>query len=95
MMTSIYKEKLQDELKILSEIPIEDIDPESVVDLSKIKINQTLPPEERVRSLLQQVGNPYVYRCGDVVIKVSFTNNGKTFQSCMEEYLATELRNIS
>ena len=84
----------KDLLKQLDNMQSEDIrsiDPESVCEISDIKIDRNLPVKERVKTLLMQTENPYVYKVNGMVVKVSFSESGKTLQSCMEEYLAAEL----
>ena len=91
-MTSIYRDALLSQLRTLRNIPINELDADTAGDLFKVKLNQALTPEERVRSLLEQVRNPYFYKHGDVMVKISFADNGKTLQACMEDYLAAELQ---
>lgn len=61
---------------------IRDIDPSTVVDIADVRIDITLPVEERVLSLLQR----YFYRCGDNLVKTSFLGND-TLQNILEAYL--------
>ena len=72
-------------------IPVAEIDPESLSELRDIKIDPDLPVEKRVLSLLRQTANPYAYLDNGMVVKISFSDSGRTLQSCMEEYLAAEL----
>ena len=53
--------------------------------------DRDLPVKERVTKLLMQTQNPYVHKVNGIVVKVSFSESGKTLQSCMEEYLAAEM----
>ena len=36
-----------------------------------------------------QIGNPYCYRCGKVVVKVSFAETDATLEDRLEHYLKT------
>ena len=92
MLAITKRNDLKNRLKFLSEIDINEVDPDSLPELAKIRIDTSLPPEERVNSLFRQVENPYFYKCGDIVVKIGFANKGKTLQSCMEEYLKSEIR---
>ena len=80
-----------DRLKEMSEIPILDVDPNTLTELDDIKIDGSLPVRDRILSLIEQTENPYVYKDKGVVVKIGFTNNGKTLQDRLEEYLATEI----
>jgi len=51
---------------------------EQLVDIRDVKIDRTLPTEERIRSFVEQIRNPYKFKVGDVVVKVSFANTQNT-----------------
>ena len=60
---------------------------EDVVDVSKITVDLELPPEQRMVELVRQMnGNPFVYRCGDILVKTSFAGTA-SLQSVLEECL--------
>ena len=75
-----------DEMK---NVDIRTVDREEVVDIRDVSIDRTLPKEERVRSFIQQIKNPYCFRCGDVIVKTSFANTETTLEDCVEHYLRT------
>ena len=43
---------------------------EQLVDIRDVKIDRTLPTEERIRSFVEQIRDPYKFKVGDVVVKV-------------------------
>ena len=45
---------------------------EVVADLREVQIDASKPVAERVESFLVQVGNPYLFKVGDVTVKVSY-----------------------
>ena len=47
---------------------------EELVDIRNVKIDRTLPSDERVRSFIEQIKNPYCFKVGDTVVKVSFAD---------------------
>lgn len=51
---------------------------EQLVDIRDVKIDRTLPTEERIRSFVEQIRDPYRFKVGDVVVKVSFANTQNT-----------------
>ena len=86
-----YYRGLPVQLEEMKHIQIKDIDPESVKEIEEIRIDKSRPVEDRIRSLIAQTGNPYVYKDCGMIVKVSFADNGKTLQSCLEDYLAAEI----
>jgi len=61
----------------------------SLVDISKIHIDPQMPREQRLADFVRQIGNPYCYKCGKIVVKVSFTDTNATLEDRLEHYLRT------
>ena len=73
----------------MKNIDIRTVDPETLVDVIKIQIDESLSPEERKREYLRQVKNPYCFRVGDVVVKCSYSNDGVTIRDRFEQLVRT------
>lgn len=82
---------LRSQLETMKSIPISEIDTDNLKELRDISIDDALPVRDRICSLIEQTGNPYFYKDGGVVVKVSFTDEGKTLQSILNEYLTAEI----
>jgi hypothetical protein len=63
------------------------VDINDLADIRNVKIDPSLPKAERQKSYLRQIKNPYLYRCGDMVVRVSFSNNGATLEDRLKQYL--------
>ena len=74
-----------EEYQKLKGVDIREIDPASAADIRGITVNPDLPPAERLLAR-QMNGNPFVYRCGDLLVKTSFTGTA-SLQSVLEECL--------
>lgn len=46
-----------------------------LVDINDVVINPALDKDKRVQSFVQQIKNPLCYRCGNYVVKISFSDN--------------------
>ena len=64
------------------------VDRESLADIREVQVDGSLPKEQRFRDFLQQIRNPYCYRCGKIVVKVSFADTDATLEDRLEHYLA-------
>ena len=59
-----------------------------LVDINDVVINPALDRDKRVQSFVQQIKNPLCYKCGDYVVKISFSDNEeRTIENCFEDYL--------
>ncbi len=75
------------ELNAMQALDVRKIDPASVPDISQIQIDTSLPPEQRMAGVLQQMnGNPYFYRSGNLVVKTVFRGTAR-LQTLLEECL--------
>lgn len=64
------------QLDRMSKIDIAEVDRNTLVDISSVQIDPSLPATEKMKHYLQQIKNPYLFRCGDMVVKVCFTPDG-------------------
>lgn len=55
-------------------------------DITKIEIDSCLTKEQKIKKLVQELINPYEFKVGDVLVKVSFNKNGTTLQEMMLQY---------
>lgn len=76
-----------EELRKMKDIDIRTVDKNQLVDLNSVVIDESRPVQERMVSFLQQIGNPYCFRVGDVAVKVVYKENGPTFQQNLEDML--------
>ena len=70
-------------------VDVRTVDRESLIDIKSVEVSPELPRAERFRSFVEQIKNPYCYRCGDVVVKVEFANTNRTLEDCLEQYIRT------
>ncbi len=75
-----------DELRTMRDVDIRQVSREDLVDINDVVLDPDLPPKERMKEFIRQVKNPYCYRDGDYVVKVSFAGK-KTLEECLASYL--------
>lgn len=62
---------------------------EELVDIRNVKIDRNLPSDERIRSFIEQIKNPYCFKVGDTVVKVSFADTSNTITDNFINMIAT------
>ena len=60
---------------------------DNLADIRDVKIDPSLSQAERKQSYLNQIKNPRLYRCGDVIVRVSFADTGVTLEDRLKQYL--------
>ena len=75
------------DLERMRNMDVRDVDPAAIPDIKDIHIDTSLPPVERMASVLQQMnGNPYFFRSGSLVVKTTFKGEAR-LQSILEDCL--------
>ena len=77
------------DFKQMRNVDVRTVERESLADISKIHIDTRMPREQRRAYFGRKIGNPYCYRCGKVVEKVSFAETNATLEDRLEHYLKT------
>ncbi|KXL52491.1 hypothetical protein CLNEO_21870 [Anaerotignum neopropionicum] len=63
------------------------INPEDLVDIKDVEINIELPKEERIADFIRQIKNPYLFKCGDIVVACEFSPKEPTLTERIKQYL--------
>ena len=62
------------------------VDKARLTDIRSVKIDPKLSKQERIRSFVRQVGNPYCYRDGDVVVGIRYADTEITLEDRLKAY---------
>lgn len=74
-----------EQLDAMSKRSIETLE-EELVDISTIKIRKDLSHEEKILDFLEQIKNPYCFRCGNVPVRICFSETGKSLESILKDF---------
>ena len=75
---------------VSSDFDIRAVDRSALVDIRDVKVNTALPKRERILDFIRQIGNPYCYRYGKYVVKVSFYDTDISLEDRLEAYIRTK-----
>lgn len=81
-----------EELKAMQEVDVRTVDPATLRDIRDVHVNTDLSKPERILDFIRQIGNPYCYRHGKYVVKVSFTDTDVTLEQRLLSYIRSKLR---
>ena len=79
-----------EELKAMQEVDVRTVNREALRDIRDVENNASLPKGERILDFIRQIGNPYCYRHGDYVVKISFTDTDVTLEERMLSYIRSK-----
>ena len=60
-----------------------------LVDIRDVVIDKSLPLEDRVRSYVEQIKDPYCFKVGDVVVRVSYAGKDKSLTDSFTSMIAS------
>ena len=52
------------------------VDRSKLHSLEQVKIDTSLPCEQRIKNYVEQIGNPYCYLDGDIIVSLGFSDTG-------------------
>ena len=79
-----------EQIEAMQNVDIRTVDPTGLRDIREVKVNTDLPKRERILDFIRQTGNPYCYRHGKYVVKVSFTDTDVTLEDRMPSYIRSK-----
>ena len=77
-------------INAMRDVDIRLVDPDSLRDIRDVHVKTELPKKERMLDFIRQIGNPYCYRHGKYVVKISFTDTEVTLEERMLSYLRSK-----
>lgn len=80
-----------EKLKALKNSSVTHCNKDDLVDLNSIVIDSSKSKSERMLDFLFQIKNPYLFKVGDVAVKVVYSNNEITLQKQMESLIKANL----
>lgn len=85
--TNGQQESLAERLKKLPQTDVRTVNRTTLVERKNVKLDSGLSRDERMRSYIEQIGNPYCYLDDGVVVKISFMDTEVTLEDRLEEYV--------
>ena len=79
----MYNTKMLDSMRQQS---IKEVNAADLVDIRTVSIDTSAPPEQRMVDYLEQIKNPYCFRCGDAVVALRFAPNGTDLDCLLKNY---------
>ena len=77
----------KEELQKMEQMDIREADPDTLADIGRIEIDMKKPVPARVDDYVQKVGNPFLVKVGDYVVKIGYSGNSGTLNDRMKQYI--------
>ena len=80
---------IRKQLEEMKTLDITKVDRQSLVDITDIQIDSTLPTAEKMQCYLERVKNPYCFLCGDTPVRIRFVSENKTLAQSLGNYFSS------
>lgn len=80
-------EALSEKLKRCREIPLDEVNPDDVDEITDIKIDKRKSSNERILDFLNKVKNPYIFKVKGKLVRIRFSDTDKTADDCLTNVL--------
>ncbi len=84
-------ELTEESLEAMRNVDIRTVDPATLCDIRDVTVHVELPKRERMLDYIRQIGNPYCFRHGKCVVKVSFVDTEWTLEDRLRSYLRSKM----
>ena len=79
----------QVDFDVLRNVDVRTVDPDTLTDIRDVKIDKSLPGDQRISDFVRQIQNPYCFKVGKVLVSVGFSRDGVTLEQRMKHYPTT------
>lgn len=76
-----------EDLAKMKDMDIREADIGSLADILEIEIDKDLSDTEKKREFIRQIRNPYLYRQGEYIVKLSFADTDEALSDRLKEYI--------
>ena len=72
----------------MKNIDVTKVNPQDLVDIRDVEINNKLKPEKRKEDYIAQIKNPYCYKYAGYIVKITFEDTDATLTQRLKEIIA-------
>ncbi len=76
-----------EDLAKMKDMDIREADTGGLADILEIEIDGDLSDTKKKREFIRQIRNPYLYRQGEYIVKLSFADTDATLTDRLKEYI--------
>lgn len=91
-MNNYNIEELEKKIKKCKNTSLNKVDIDKLDDLSEIKISKKKKGNERILEFIKSVSNPYIFKINDKIVKIEFTDNGRSAEDSITNIVSSIYR---
>ena len=71
---------------------IDNIGSNQIDEFAKVKIDTNLPIQTRFMKFMMEVENPYIFKSGDLIVKMEYADNDLNLEKCLNRVIQNKIR---
>lgn len=72
-----------EEFEKLKNVDVRTVDIHTLEDIDRVKVDKSLPKEERMLDFVRKIKNPFCFICNGMVVKTSFADTGESLENIL------------
>lgn len=64
----------------MKQVDIQTVDANILMDIDMIKIRKEISKEERLKDFIENIKNPFCFKCNGIIVKAVYNDNGETLE---------------
>jgi hypothetical protein len=72
------------DFEAMRNVDIRTVDPSTLVDILEVKVDPSMPQPERTVDFIRQIKNPYCFRCGKIIVKITHDDTDVTLKQRLD-----------
>lgn len=64
----------------MKQVDIQTVDANILMDIDTIKIRKEISKEERLKDFIENIKNPFCFKCNGIIVKAVYNDNGETLE---------------
>ena len=74
------------------EVKIDNIDFNQISEFAQVKIDTNSPIQTRFMKFMLEVENPYMFKSGNMIVKMEYSNNDLNLKNCLNKIIQNKMQ---
>lgn len=73
----------REEFEEMKNVDVRTVDVHTLEDIDQVKVDKSLPKEERMLDFVRKIKNPFCFICNGMVVKTSYADKGESLENVL------------
>lgn len=73
----------REDFEKMKNVDVRTVDVHTLEDIDQVKVDTSLPKEQRMLDFVQKIKNPFCFLCNGMVVKISYADKGESLENAL------------